>query len=100
MKTIFIVSRKADFSASRLMTESALMSQGYLSCGTYMLHDITNGEAKFLGKMEAAQAVQRIKQDENAYKIEEVPGESKDDSITRFTDQPKIFYVSARPLYE
>ena len=39
MKTIFIVSRKPDFTASRLMEEPALMSHGYICCGMYKVYD-------------------------------------------------------------
>ena len=100
MKTIFIVSREADFSASRLMTEPALTSHGYICCGTYEVHDVTSQESKYLGKMDAPEVIHRIKQDENSYKIEEVVGESQEKTIVRFSDKPKIFYVSARPLHE
>ena len=91
MKTIFIVSRNADFTASRLMTESALTSQGYIDEGIYEVFDITTSES--LGKMNATQVIQRIKQNENAYKINEMNGKSES------ANEPKTWYVSARPLY-
>lgn len=100
MKTIFIVSEKADFSASRLMTESALMSHGYICCETYDVYDVTGRKNLYLGKMDASEVIHHIKQDGNSYLIKEVPGKNKEETIVRFSDKPKIFYVSARPLYE
>ena len=42
MKTIFIVSRKPDFTASRLMEKPALMSHGYICCGIYRLFEMVD----------------------------------------------------------
>lgn len=100
MKTIFIVSKKADFSASRLMTESGLKSFGYICLGSYKVYEIADDNILFLGTMDANTAIQRIKQNENSYRIEEIRSENTENGLTRFTDEPKVFYVSARPLYE
>lgn len=100
MKTIFIVSKKADFSASRLMSESGLKSFGYICCGSYKVYETTDENSIFLGIMDATEVIQHIKQDEKFYKVEEVKSESTEDNFIRYTDEPKVFYISARPLYE
>ena len=87
MKTIFIFSRNADFTASRLMTETALTGQGYIDEGTYEVYDITASEQ--LGEMNAAEVIRQIKSNENAYRVKPLR-----------SDNPTTFYVSARPLYE
>lgn len=58
MKTIFIVSRKPDFTASRLMEEPALMSHGYICCGIYCVYELVEETPVFVGQMSATEVME------------------------------------------
>ena len=99
MKSIFMVSKKPDFSACRLMTESALMSHGYICCGTFSVYDVTSGTSTFVGTMNAAEVMKCIKKDESSsYRVEEIPGTKTQNCVPKFSDEPLVLYVSTRPL--
>lgn len=100
MKTIFMVSRKPDFSACRLMTESALMSHGYICCGTFKVYDVTGSASTFVGEMNASEVMESVKKESASFRVEEVPGTKSTDCVPKFSDVPLVLYVSARPLYE
>lgn len=96
MKTIFIVSRKPDFTASRLMEEPALMSHGYICCGIYRLYEMVGGSAVFVGEMSAEEVMESIKRKVTSFKVEKLPGTESESCVTSFTDEPQVLYVSAR----
>jgi len=98
MKTIFMVSRKPDFSACRLMTESALMSHGYICCGTFSVFDVTSGTSTYVGSMNASEVMECIKKDTASYRVEEIPETRSKQCVPTFSDEPLVLYVSARPL--
>lgn len=100
MKTIFMVSKKPDFSACRLMTESALMSHGYICCGTFKVYGITGDTSTFVGEMNASEVIERIKKEPAPFKVEEVAGTRSDTCVPKFSDEPLVLYVSARELYD
>ena len=100
MKTIFLVSKKPDFSACRLMTESALMSHGYICCGTFRVYDVTSGTSTFVGEMNASEVMECIKKEATSYRVEELPDTRTESCVPKFSDDPLVLYVSARPLYE
>ena len=98
MKTIFMVSRKPDFSACRLMTESALMSHGYICCGTFSVFDVTSGTSTYVGSMNASEVMECVKKDTASYRVEEIPKTRSEQCVPKFSDEPMVLYVSARPL--
>lgn len=100
MKTIFMVSRKPDFSACRLMTESALMSHGYICCGMFKVYDVTEGASTFVGEMNAAAVLAHIGKEQTSFRVEEIPGTKSPDCVPKFSDEPLVLYVSARTLME
>ena len=100
MKTIFMVSKKPDFSACRLMTESALMSHGYICCGTFRVYDVTSGTSTFVGEMNASEVMECIKKEATSFRVEELPDTRTESCVPKFSDEPLVLYVSARPLYE
>lgn len=100
MKTIFMVSRKPDFSACRLMTESALMSHGYICCGTFRVYDVTSGTSTFVGEMNASEVMECIKKEATSFRVEELPDTRTESCVSKFSDESLVLYVSVRPLYE
>ena len=100
MKTIFMVSRKPDFSACRLMTESALMSHGYICCGTYKVYDVTGSASTFVGEMNAAAVIKHIEKEAASFRVEEVPDTKSSDCVPKFSDEPMVLYLSARSFME
>ena len=96
MKTIFIVSRKSDFTASRLMEEPALMSHGYICCGIYRLYEMVLGTAVFVGEMSGPEVFEVIGKEGTSFCVERVPGTIGTCSAIPFTDDPQVLYVSAR----
>ena len=96
MKTIFIVSRKPDFTASRLMEEPALMSPGYICCGIYRLHEMVGDAAVFVGEMSAERIMEIIKKKIASFRVEKVLGTESESCVTSFTGEPQVLYVSAR----
>ena len=100
MKTIFMVSRKPDFSACRLMTESALMSHGYICCGTFRVYDVTSGTSTFVGEMNASEVMECIKKEAASFRVEELPDTRTESCVSKFSDEFLVLYVSVRPLYE
>lgn len=100
MKTIFMVSKKPDFSACRLMTESALMSHGYICCGTFRVYDVTGETSTFVGAMNASEVMEFVKKESASFRVEEILGTRSDSCVPKFTDEPLVLYISARPLEE
>ena len=100
MKTIFMVSKKPDFSACRLMTESALMSHGYICCGTFRVYDVTSGTSTFVGEMNASEVMECIKKEATSFRVEELPDTRTESCVSKFSDESLVLYVSVRPLYE
>ena len=100
MKTIFLVSKKPDFSACRLMTESALMSHGYICCGTFRVYDVTSGTSTFVGEMNASEVMECIKKEATSFRVEELPDTRTESCVSKFSDESLVLYVSVRPLYE
>lgn len=100
MKTIYLVSKKPDFSACRLMTESALMSHGYICCGTFRVYDVTGETSTFVGEMNASEVITCITKETASFRVEEVLGTHSECCVPKFGDEPLVLYVSARPLYE
>lgn len=96
MKSIFIVSRKSDFTASRLMEEAVLMSHGYICCGIYRLYEMVEDTAVFVGEMSAEDVLGRIKAKTISFRVEKVPGTASESCVTSFTDDPQVLFVSAR----
>ena len=96
MKTIFIVSRKPDFTASRLMEEPALMSHGYICCGIYRVYELVEETPVFVGQMSASEVMECISKEGMSYKIEKLPGTASSCCVHPYTDDPQIWYVSAR----
>lgn len=98
MKTIFIVSRKPDFTASRLMEESALTSHGYICCGMYKVHEMLDDASVFVGEMSVAKVMECIKKEYSSYRIERVSDTASSNCVVTFTSDPQVLYVSARNL--
>ena len=98
MKTIFMVSRKPDFSACRLMTESALMSHGYICCGTFRVYDVTGETSTFVGVMNASEVMKCVKKESSSFKVEEVLGTRSESCVPKFSSEPLVLYLSSRPL--
>lgn len=96
MKTIFIVSRKLDFTASRLMEEPALSSHGYICCGLFRLYEVREDTMSFVGELCAAEVMERIKREGAVFRVERVPETASDCCAVPFTDEPQVLYVSAR----
>lgn len=96
MKTIFIVSRKSDFTASRLMEEPTLTSHGYICCGIYKLYEMVGESAVFVGEMSAEEAVESVKKKVTSFRVEKVSGTESESCVTSFTDEPQVLYISAR----
>lgn len=96
MKTIFIVSRKSDFTASRLMEEPALMSHGYICCGIYKLYEMVLGTAVFVGEMSVPEVFEVIRKEGASFRVERVSGTIDACCAIPFTDEPQVLYVSAR----
>ena len=90
MKTIFIVSRKPDFTASRLMEEPALMSHGYICCGIYRVYELVEETPVFVGQMGATEVMECISKEVMSYKIEKLPGTASSCCVHPFTDDPQI----------
>lgn len=100
MKTIFIVSRKPDFTASRLMEETALMSHGYICCGFYKLYELGDGFPVFVGEMSAEDVLDSVKKKAVPFRVEKVSGTESESCVPSFTDEPLVLYVSARECAE
>ena len=98
MKTIFIVSRKPDFTSSRLMEEPALMSHGYICCGMYKVYEMVGSSAVFVGEMSAAEVMECVKKDASSYRIEKVSGTASVNCVVPFTSDSQVMYVSTRSL--
>ena len=98
MKTIFIVSQKPDFTASRLMEETALMSHGYICCGIYKVYEIAEGTEEFVGEMFASDVIEKIKSGASSFRVEKVPGSKSASCVPIFGDQPNVLYVCARSM--
>jgi hypothetical protein len=96
MKPIFIVSRKSDFTASRLMEEPALMSHGYICCGIYRVYEMVDESLVYVGEMSAEEVMKCIRREGVSYKVEKVPGTATSCCVHPYTDEPQVFYVSAR----
>ena len=96
MKTIFIVSRKPDFTASRLMEEPALMSHGYICCGIYRLYEMVAGTAVFVGEMSGPEVFGVIGKEGASFCVERVSGTVGTCIAAPFTDDTQVLYVSAR----
>ena len=96
MKTIFIVSRKPDFTASRLMEEPALMSHGYICCGIYRVYELVEETPVFVGQMGATEVMECISKEGMSYKIEKLPQTASSSCVHPFTDDPQVWYISAR----
>ncbi len=96
MKTIFIVSKKPDFTASRLMEEPALMSHGYICCGSYRLYEMVQGSVTFVGEMSASEVMERVRQVGASYRVEKILETVSGCCAAPFTDEPQVFYVSPR----
>ena len=91
MKTIFMVSRKPDFSACRLMTESALMSHGYICCGTYKVYDVTGSASTFVGEMNAAAVIKHIEKEAASFRDEEMSLKAQIESLkAELSEEMKI----------
>lgn len=96
MKTIFIVSRKPDFTASRLMEVPALMSHGYICCGIYRLYEMVAGTAVFVGEMSGPEVFGVVAKEGASFRVEGVPETMCACVAAPFTDEPQVLYVSAR----
>lgn len=96
MKTIFIVSRKLDFTASRLMEESALMSHGYICCGIYRLYEIVAGTDVFIGEKSGLEVFGMIRKEGALFRVERVPETVGACSAAPFSDDSLVLYVSPR----
>ncbi|MBR5193842.1 MAG: hypothetical protein IKW37_05485 [Bacteroidaceae bacterium] len=96
MKTIFIVSRKPDFTASRLMEKPALMSHGYICCGIYRLFEMVAGTTVFLGEMSAPEVFGIIGKEGASFRVERVPGTVGTCSAAPFSEDSLVLYVSSR----
>lgn len=96
MKPIFIVSRKSDFTASRLMEEPALMSHGYICCGIFRVYEMIKDAPVLVGEMSAEEVMKCIRREGVSYKVEKVPGTATSCCVHPYTDEPQVFYVSAR----
>lgn len=96
MKPIFIVSRRLDFTASRLMEEPALMSHGYICCGIYRVYEMVDESLVYVGEMSAEEVMKCIRREGVSYKVEKVPGTATSCCVHPYTDEPQVFYVSAR----
>ena len=93
MKSVFIVSRKPDFTASPLMEEPALMSHGYICCGIYKLYELMDETSVFVGEMEAAEVMECIRRKGVSYRVEKVQGTASSSCVLTYTDDPQVFYV-------
>jgi hypothetical protein len=78
------------------MEEPALMSHGYICCGIYRVYEMVDESLVYVGEMSAEEVMKCIRREGVSYKVEKVPGTATSCCVYPYTDEPQVFYVSAR----